>query len=258
MVVSADKNVTGGSRSFARFEPVVRPKRLPDGVAEALIAEIEGGMLKPGDRLPTEATLSQEFGVARTVVREAISLLRFDGVIESRRGGGAFVADPARRVSFRISPACFKKRQQIVQLLQLRTEVQAGATALAAEVRSDVDLAEIRTLFEAMDAADRAGPEVALEERVEMELAFYRRICVASANSYFTEVVQMIELNILTHLRSAFLKNVAACEFGAEIMDEHRAVLIAIEEGDAQAARTAAQRRFEAAAARLAARGDFA
>ncbi len=256
--IAATGEATGAGRATPSFAPVARPRRLPDEVAKALIAEIERGTLRPGDRLPTEAALSQQFGVARTVVREAVSLLRFDGIIESRRGVGAFVADPERRASFRISPACFAKRRQIVQLLQLRTEVQAGASALAAEARSADDMAEIRALFEAMEAADRAGPGTALEARVEAELALYRRISMASGNSYFTEVVQMIELNIQTHLRSAFLKNAAACEFGPAIMDEHRAVLLALEAGDAVAARAATQARFDAAAGRLAARGDFA
>ena len=62
------------------------------------------GQLQPGDRLPTEAELSKRFGVARTVVREAISLLRYDGIVDSRRGVGAFVTDASHRSAFRISP----------------------------------------------------------------------------------------------------------------------------------------------------------
>ena len=79
---------------------------------------------------------AKRFGVARTVVREAISLLRYDGIVDSRRGVGAFVTETSQRSAFRISPACFEKRKQIVQLLQLRTGVQAGASALAATART--------------------------------------------------------------------------------------------------------------------------
>ncbi|ERP96423.1 hypothetical protein Q669_29055 [Labrenzia sp. C1B10] len=240
------------------FDRIDRPRRLPDEVAVSISSAIENGQLKPGDRLPTEAELSQRFGVARTVVREAISFLRYNGVVDSRRGVGAFVADPSKRSAFRISPACFEKRKQIVQLLQLRTGVQAGASALAAEARSDEQMSEIAGLFKKMETADLLGPEAALEERVDLELQLYRAITVASGNPYYVDVVTMIETNIQDNLRSAFLKNAATSEFGPEILNEHRAVITALAESDAEAARLATRRRFERAAERLAARADFA
>jgi DNA-binding FadR family transcriptional regulator len=242
----------------ALFDRIDRPRRLPDEVAVSIMGAIEGGQLLPGDRLPTEADLSKRLGVARTVVREAISLLRYDGIVDSRRGVGAFVTDASQRSAFRISPACFEKRKQIVQLLQLRTGVQAGASALAASTRSTEQMDKIDTVFMQMAAADDQGPAEALEPRVDLELQLYRHITVASNNPYYTEVVAMIEANIQNNLRSAFLKNAANSEFGEAIMQEHRAVLEAIRSGDVEAARTATRTRFERAADRLAARADFA
>lgn len=240
------------------FERIDRPRRLPDEVAVSITGAIESGQLQPGDRLPTEAELSSRFGVARTVVREAISLLRYDGMVDSRRGVGAFVTDASQRSSFRISPACFEKRKQIVQLLQLRTGVQAGASALAAETRSKDQMAEISDVFARMSDADARGPGDALEERVDSELLFYRHITLASGNPYYVEVVTMIEMNIQNNLRSPFLKNAAASEFGPQILSEHRAVLDALVQGDVEAARRATRNRFERAAGRLTARSDFA
>ena len=247
--------MTGSADIFGRID---RPRRLPDEVANSINAAIATGQLGVGDRLPTEAELSERFGVARTVVREAISLLRYDGIIESRRGVGAFVADTSRRTAFRISPGCFEKRKRIVQLLQLRTGVQAGASALAAIHRSAEQLADIERVFNELVVADERGPAHALEARVDAELLLYRRITEASGNEYYAEVVGMIEANIQDHLRSAFLKNAAASEFGPGIIAEHQAVLDALRVQDAEAARIATRRRFERAAARLAAREDFA
>jgi len=240
------------------FDRIDRPRRLPDEVAVSIIGAIEGGQLAPGDRLPTEAELSKRFGVARTVVREAISLLRYDGIVDSRRGVGAFVTDASHRSSFRISPACFEKRKQIIQLLQLRTGVQAGASALAASTRTEDQMAQIEDVFAQMAAADALGPAEALEERVDAELLLYRHITQASNNPYYAEVVAMIETNIQNNLRSAFLKNAAASEFGAAILQEHRDVLDALRAKNVEAARTATRNRFERAAERLAARADFA
>ncbi|WP_196222867.1 FadR/GntR family transcriptional regulator [Pseudooceanicola algae] len=239
------------------FERIDRPRRLPDEVATSIIDAIENRQLKTGDRLPTEAELSKRFGVARTVVREAISLLRYDGIVDSRRGVGAFIADPAHKSTFRISPACFEKRKRIVQLLQLRTGVQAGASALAAETRSDDQMQEIRRIFAEVEAADNLGPDVALELRVDNELLLYRRIAEASGNEYYIEVTMMIETNIQNNLRSAFLKNAAASEFGPAVIAEHRAVVQALENREAEAARLATRARFEKAANGLAQREDF-
>jgi DNA-binding FadR family transcriptional regulator len=240
------------------FDRIDRPRRLPDEVARSILGAIEGGQLAPGERLPTEAELSRRFGVARTVVREAISLLRYDGIVDSRRGVGAFVTDAGQRASFRISPACFEKRKQIVQLLQLRTGVQAGASALAADARSADEMAAIEAAHSEMEAADARGPAEALEARVDAELLLYRRITEASGNPYYVEVVAMIETNIQNNLRSAFLKNAAASEFGPAILAEHRAVLDALRAGDSEGARVATRTRFERAAERLVARADFA
>ena len=239
------------------FGRINRPRRLPDEVAVSIIGAIEGGQLMPGDQLPTEAELSKRFGVARTVVREAISLLRYDGMVDSRRGTGVFVMDASQRSSFRISPACFEKRKQIVQLLQLRTGVQAGASALAASARTTEQMKDIEIAFMRMAAADGLGPGVALEERVDSELLLYRQITEASNNPYYVEVVNMIEANIQNNLRSAFLKNAAASEFGPDIMQEHQVVLDAIRSGDIDSARNSTRSRFQGAADRLAARADF-
>lgn len=63
------------------------------GIAVALRSEIAGGARRPGDRLPTEAALSQRFGVNRHTVRRALAALAAEGLVRTRRGAGAFVAE---------------------------------------------------------------------------------------------------------------------------------------------------------------------
>src|SRR5580698_9198547 len=77
---------------------VERRPHLAEHITEALNNEIASGRLRPGDRLPTEQFLSENFGVSRNVVREAIASLRAQGLIETRQGIGAFVAGPAPAV----------------------------------------------------------------------------------------------------------------------------------------------------------------
>ncbi|PYG26376.1 FadR/GntR family transcriptional regulator [Pelagimonas varians] len=240
------------------FGAIERPRSLPDEVAQSVMSAIATGALKPGDKLPSEAELSANFNVARTVVREAISLLKFDGVVDSRRGVGAFVANREERTSFRISPACFEKRREIIKLLQLRTSVQSGAAALAAELRSDTQMEVIEAVLQELLVANAKGPEDALEERVEAELRLYRLITAASENEYFCDVVNMIEANIQNYLRSAFMKNAAASEFEPGAIMEHKAVVAAIKNKAPEAARAATRTRFTNASNSLAARQDFA
>src|SRR4051795_10512066 len=71
----------------------VSTERVSDLIAERLTAAIREGTLKPGDRLPTEAELAREFQVGRTSVREGLQKLRAHGLIESRKGLGAFVTE---------------------------------------------------------------------------------------------------------------------------------------------------------------------
>ena len=240
------------------FDRIDRPRRLPDEVASSILSSIENKQLNPGDKLPSENELSKQFGVARSVIREAISLLKFDGVVDSRRGVGAFIARSENRSAFRISPACFDKRKQIIQLLQLRTGVQAGASALAAEMRTERQMTAIEGAYKQLVIADGKGPTEALEERVDLELLFYRLITRASSNRYYEDVVGMIESNLQSNLRSAFLKNAAASEFGPDILAEHHAVLTALRNKDVEGARVATRIKFENSAKSLASRKDFA
>lgn len=239
------------------FERVSRPRRLPDEIATSILEAISRGELLAGDRLPTEMDLSEQFGVARTVVREAISLLKFDGVITARQGVGAFVSDSSSRQSFRIGPACFAKRQQLLTLLALRTSVQADAAAAAAARRSGPQLAAMRAALDRFAEAMGEGMEAA-EIRVDAEAAFYRTIAEASDNEYFVEFIQMIDAKLMENLRSVVVKNALVSEIGARVLAEHDEVHAAIRDGNADRARSATRLHFESAARRLADRADFA
>ncbi len=202
------------------FERVLRPRRLPDEIASSILEAISRGDLQAGDRLPTEMDLSDQFGVARTVVREAISLLKFDGVISARQGVGAFVSETSSRRAFRISPSCFAKRQQLVKLLALRTSVQADAAA--AMRRTDEQLAVMAAALQRFADAMGGGMDAA-ELRVDAEAAFYRTIAEASDNEYFVEFIQMIDAKLMENLRAVVVKNAMVSEIGDRVQAEHAA-----------------------------------
>mgnify|MGYP003399265767 CR=1 FL=1 len=84
-------------------------------LVESLGDRIRDGRLVPGDKLPTEAAFMAEFGVSRTVVREAISKLQASGLVETRHGVGTFVVGLGDAAAFRIAPE---------QLATLRSRVE--------------------------------------------------------------------------------------------------------------------------------------
>ncbi len=104
---------------------------LAEQVMARIGADIRGGRLAPGARLPTEQELTTEFGVSRTVVREAVAALRADGLVVTRRGSGAYVADPAAG-PFRIVPPRATSLPDIINVMELRLAVEVQAAALVA------------------------------------------------------------------------------------------------------------------------------
>src|ERR1044072_4450802 len=86
------------------FNTIQQPSNLRSGLADTLMAQIESGDLKPGQRLPTEQAIMRTTGVSRTIVREALATLRAKGLITTRQGLGAFVSNDPNPRSFSIIP----------------------------------------------------------------------------------------------------------------------------------------------------------
>ena len=108
------------SQPTAIFEKLPFAPTLSDQVAQALLARIESGQLKPGEKLPPEAVLAPEFGVSRTVVREAISRLKHGGLLGSRQGSGVFVSiQPAIR-PLKIDASVIESREAVLQIVEPR------------------------------------------------------------------------------------------------------------------------------------------
>jgi DNA-binding GntR family transcriptional regulator len=98
-------------------------------LVDALGERIRDGRLSAGDKLPTEAEVMAEFGVSRTVVREAISKLQAAGMVETRHGIGTFVVGAGDASAFRIEPQQLATLRDVVAVLELRIGVESEAAA---------------------------------------------------------------------------------------------------------------------------------
>src|SRR5262245_1603703 len=108
---------------LSAFRRVAAPRSLTHELITRFTADITGGKLKPGERLPTEQELIAATGVSRTVVREAVAALRADGLVVTRQGVGAFVADHVRR-PFRIDPVKLRSLHEVLEVMELRTGIE--------------------------------------------------------------------------------------------------------------------------------------
>ena len=203
-------------------------------LTQRLAEEIRSGGFKPGEQLPTGAELARRFGVSLSVVREALSSLRSDGLIQTRQGAGAFVSPTNVARPFRLSalPSTVVGPQK---LFELRTGVEVQAATLAAQRATPARQKAIVRAFEAMRADVAAGLD-----SVASDVVFHRRIAEASGNELFASFLDFLA----EHIRGTIAESRegdAWSEHRDEVMAEHRALLEAILARDVDAARAAAQ-----------------
>jgi GntR family transcriptional repressor for pyruvate dehydrogenase complex len=226
---------------------IERPRgTLTDRVTEKLVEAISAGDYPMESRLPTEKELAERFGVSRTVVREAVSRLKSEGLVESHQGKGAFVRRAASGVPFRLGADAAKSMRSVLHILELRRCLEAEAAALAAARRSAGQLAEIRRTLRDMHRA------AAWEDSVEADAAFHRAVARATGNPHYLALWDFIGQFLHEAIRLTRSYEAQRSELGAQVNREHEAMADAIARGDADAARAAARRHLEMAANRIA------
>lgn len=226
-----------------------RATSLSQRVVEGISERIKSGALKPGERVPTEPVLMQEFGVSRSVVREAISRLQAGGVLRTHQGVGSFVLAPKVEASPLVQPpTAALKLQQKLSMLELRLSLEPEAAALAAQRRTPEQLAAMERALDDFDVQHSIG-----ELTAEADFRFHEALAEATGNEYFVHVLRaMSSATIPRQVAAAQSRGRAAAKAprfgepspqlspGKDITArEHRAVLEAVRRGDASMARAA-------------------
>ena len=169
-----------------------RSSNLADKVLSRLSAEIRGGRLAPGARLPTEQELTSSMGVSRAVVREAVAALRADGLVVTRRGSGAYVADNPTASPFRIAAPQLGHLQDVLDVMELRLAVEVEAAGFAAERAGRRQVMALRMALRAIDRALKAG-----EGAVAEDFAFHRAIAEATGNAQFPRFLAFLGSHVI-------------------------------------------------------------
>jgi GntR family transcriptional repressor for pyruvate dehydrogenase complex len=196
---------------------------------------VTSGQLKPGDRLPPERKLSEQFGVGRTHVREALRKLEFYGILKTRPQSGTFVASiGVTALSSLIADVLKIDSPSFLSLVETRVLLEESSMRLACERRTAEDLAKLESSLNAyLDKAERGI------KAIDEDLVFHLTIAEASKNKVLRSLLLIIIPDIIsnysvfkvcdtvTHKALSEHKELFACikmgdaKKGAEVMKEH-------------------------------------
>ncbi|WP_343081870.1 FCD domain-containing protein [Ostreiculturibacter nitratireducens] len=217
----------------------VESEKLSQAVVRQIEQLILQGILRPGERLPSERELSERFGVSRPSLREAVAELQEAGLLTTRAGAGIFVAEV---LGSAFSPALirlFSRHDEAVfDYLSFRRDMEGLAAERAAKFASDTDLQVIGAIFAKMETAHaRRSPDV--ESGLDAE--FHMAIIEASHNVVMLHMMRSM-FDMLRHgvfYNRQMLFRVRTTR--STLLDQHRAINEALQARDPAAARAAVE-----------------
>ena len=216
--------------------PFKKPGGLAIQLVNVLTEQIRSGRLNAGDKLPTEAAIMKDFGVSRTVVREAISRLQASGWVDTRHGIGTFVLPKSDHPSFRISPEHMGTLREVIALLEFRISVETEAAALAALRRRPENLQELRAALQAFNHAIEED-----RDAVAADHQFHQEIARATQNHHFVDLMHSLGAGVIPRARisSILTTDPERQNYLRRVNQEHESIFNAIAEKDVEAARAA-------------------
>jgi DNA-binding FadR family transcriptional regulator len=221
----------GGSGHNGRDKEAKKPSRI-QVVLEYVKNGITDRRFRPGDRLPTENEIAEATGVSRTPVREAIKILDAMGVIEVCVGSGTYVrASLAPSVAQILLFQLYLQQTTPEKLMEARRMVERYCAELAAQRRTDEDLAAMHAHIEAL-AACATRPDVTLAEMVEADMAFHRAKFRATGNQLIEAIA-----NFVLDMVEPWIGRSLQISGPAKAAYNHRLEYTMIEAGNAVAAR---------------------
>ncbi|MDO9397131.1 MAG: FadR/GntR family transcriptional regulator [Herbiconiux sp.] len=211
-------------------------------IARALIDYIRAGHVGPGEKLPSERQLSESFGVGRSTIREALKSLGLLGLIEFRHGGGTYYRGADSELLPRaIEWGLLLGERHTTDLVEARQYLERITSGLAAQRRSDTDLAAIERALESMRTARTT------EQFVDADVAFHLAVADASGNVALANMLKSISA-----LLRVWIHRVMDAESSFEPSYlEHVPVFEAIRDADPAVAGTAMESHMARASGRL-------
>lgn len=221
---------------MAQPQRLHRSKGLVGEIVAGLNNRIRLGQLQPGHKLPTEAQIMAQFGISRTVVREALSKLQAAGVVETRHGVGTFVMAPSDSANFSIANANLSTVADVISVLELRISLETEAAGLAAQRRTEAQLQAMRMALDNFDAAILTESDA-----VPADFQFHLEVARATGNRHFEDLMAYLGTMTIPRTRVNTLPSAAEdrLSYLHRVNGEHESIFNAIRNQDLDGARAA-------------------
>jgi len=211
----------------------IKPQKGSEIVMQRIRENIESGIFAPGAKLPTVVEFAESFQVGRSTIREALSGLRAMGWLTIRHGGGTFVSEELPDAAGTgTANGLFLGAELLQEVLEVRKYIEAGCASLAAERRTDADLAELESALRQMEAG--LG-----DEAVSNQADIYFHLCIskASHNSLFASMMESMTERLQASMKESrrlwFFADRASTE---ALLREHTLIYEAIRDQDGKLA----------------------
>ncbi len=231
---------------MGEFDSAIFQGSRAERIARHLSNRILRKEFQVGSKLPTENAMASHFGVSRAVIREAIAMLKAEGLVETLQGSGAFITSTgplAGKAPDKITRASL---HSLMELLEVRGSIEAAIAERAARTRTEKDIQRIDAALERLLKTEAANLPAVAED-----VAFHASIAQACGNRYWVMLVQSLERAIEIAISVTRVNEARRMDFATQAAAEHQAIRDAIVAGDPVAARRAAALHMEEAAARI-------
>ena len=214
-----------------------------DRVAVNVISQIEQlilrGIIRPGERLPSERDLAERMGVSRPSLREAISLLQDKGLLTTKANAGVFVAELlGAPFSVPLTDLFSTHDEAVFDYISFRSDLEGMAAERAANLGSETDLKVIKAIFVKMQAVHELKDP---DQEASLDAEFHMAIIEASHNVFLLHMVrsmfEMLKKGVFYNRQIMFSRHTTR---GA-LLEQHRAICNAIQNRNPKAARKAAE-----------------
>ncbi|MET3696610.1 GntR family transcriptional repressor for pyruvate dehydrogenase complex [Bacillus oleivorans] len=213
----------------------IKREKVSNLVLEEIKKMIKSGEFPPNSKLPSETELAKMFGVSRSPIREALSVLAASGLVESTQGGGSWVREVS--LAEMLEPVQFEmvEVEQVQDLLEMRTIIESEAAFLAAKRHKPKDIEDLEEALEAFRKVSEDQFKIGYEE----DYAFHRIIVRAAYNPFLTQTMDHLSELHLKAMMFSLEKNLGWEAKRQEVFMEHVHIFNAIKNRDSQAARDA-------------------
>lgn len=210
----------------------IRQKTIVDQVMDHLKGLIADGVYAPGDKIPTEQELANEFGVGRSSIREAIKIFNYLGVMESVSARGTFICERSKISTEALTWALLLGNDELDEVVELRGAIELWSfirLTMQNTVEPEKALPHIEKLKEHLktmeDSIEGTGSN---ENLIEADYNFHWQIIKGGNNPLFSELYQVLRSFMINEIK----KTQDKYQSQSNILKEHRTLLEAIESGD--------------------------